>query len=99
MLRIRERLAKIRRWRPELKTDAVIIAVTIFILATDNLTFFQKNLAAYPPSTPNLLALISVSVALGSLLFAFLSILSLFRTKPALIAALLLASTIRHFTD
>jgi lipid A ethanolaminephosphotransferase len=78
----------------------LILAVSLFLVLFDNVSFFRHVIAVFPVSAQNIGFLISLFVGLTAfivLLFALVA--SRFTTKPVLILALLTSAIAAHFMD
>lgn len=78
----------------------VIICAGLILTLLYNFTFFRNLLAAYPPTTGNLLFVLSVTILLISITTIFLLLLSWGKAiKPLLITIFLLSSITAYFMD
>lgn len=80
--------------------NALIIAVTAFLLLTGNATFVARTLQAYPLTAGNLLPLLSLALVFGGATVLLLAPFCLGRlTRPLLAGVLLLPSAAAYFMD
>ncbi len=83
-----------------LTSNALILLVTLFLVASGNLTFFANVLKTYQLSAANAAALVSLAVTLGAATALLLALLCFGRTtKPVLIGILLLSAAAAYFMD
>ena len=78
----------------------IIIAVSLFLILADNVTFFRHVLEFYPLSRENVPFLASLVLVCAGLLVTVLSLCCLpYTSKPVLITLLLLTSLTSYFMD
>jgi lipid A ethanolaminephosphotransferase len=83
-----------------LTSNILILLVTLFLVASGNLTFFANVLKTYPLNAGTAAALLSLAVTLGAATVLLLALLCFGRTtKPVLIVTLLLSAAAAYFMD
>jgi len=88
-----ERTGKITAYR-------LIVAVSLFLVLFDNVSFFRHVIGVYPISAQNIGFLISLFVGLTALIVLLFSLVaSRYTTKPVLILTLLTSAIAAHFMD
>jgi lipid A ethanolaminephosphotransferase len=93
-------MIRIRIPPPGLTSNTLILLVTLFLVASGNLTFFANVLKTYPLNAGNAAALASLAVTLGAATVLLLALLCFGRTtKPVLIGILLLSAAAAYFMD
>ncbi len=93
-------MIRIRIPPPGLTSNTLILLVTLFLVASGNLTFFANVLKTYPLNAGNAAALASLAVTLGAATVLLLALLCFgHTTKPMLIGILLLSAAAAYFMD
>jgi lipid A ethanolaminephosphotransferase len=83
-----------------LTSSRLIILVSLFLLISGNLRFFQNILVVFPLNTDNLVYLVSLAILSVSLTVFLLSLVCFrYTIKPVLILVLLMSSSAAYFMD